>query len=247
MQKNGTVDASGYNDSLIIGGIDTNALPDENGPELDLFLNDENFVSGGISNSTPLLIVSVFDENGINTVGNGIGHDIELVIDNDVSNSIILNNYYEADLDTYKSGKINFELSQLSAGEHTLKIKVWDNYNNSSTRELSFIVVEETEIQLKNVLNYPNPFTTQTAFYFEHNQNCNFLDLSIQIYTVSGKVIKRINRRLHNEGFRSDGIYWDGTDDFGEAIARGVYIYNLSITNEAGQKVDKTQTMFLLK
>jgi hypothetical protein len=245
--ENGSVDASGYNDSLIIGGIDTNALPDENGPELDLFLNDENFVSGGISNSTPLLIVSVFDENGINTVGNGIGHDIELVIDNDMSNSVILNNYYEADLDTYKSGKINFELSELSAGEHTLKIKVWDNYNNSSTRELSFIVVEETEIQLKNVLNYPNPFTTQTAFYFEHNQNCNFLDLSIQIYTVSGKVIKRINRRLHNEGFRSDGIYWDGTDDFGEPIARGVYIYNLSITNEAGQKVDKTQTMFLLK
>ena len=72
----------------------TNALPDENGPELDLFLNDENFVSGGISNSTPLLIVSVFDENGINTVGNGIGHDIELVIDNDLSNSVILNNYY---------------------------------------------------------------------------------------------------------------------------------------------------------
>jgi hypothetical protein len=245
--ENGTVDASGYNDSLIIGGIDTNALLDENGPELDLFLNDENFVSGGISNSNPLLIVSVFDENGINTVGNGIGHDIELVIDNDLSNSVILNNYYEADLDTYKSGKINFELSELSAGEHTLKIKVWDNYNNSSSRELSFIVVEETEIQLKNVLNYPNPFTTQTAFYFEHNQNCNFLDLSIQIYTVSGKVIKRINRRLHNEGFRSDGIYWDGTDDFGEAIARGVYIYNLSITNEAGQKVDKTQTMFLLK
>ena len=170
-----------------------------------------------------------------------------MVIDNDLSNSVILNNYYEADLDTYKSGKINFELSELSAGEHTLKIKVWDNYNNSSSRELSFIVVEETEIQLKNVLNYPNPFTTQTAFYFEHNQNCNFLDLSIQIYTVSGKVIKRINRRLHNEGFRSDGIYWDGTDDFGEAIDRGVYIYNLSITNEAGQKVDKTQTMFLLK
>ena len=89
--ENGFIDASGYNDSLIIGGIDTNATKDENGPELELYLNDENFVSGGISNSSPLLIVSVFDENGINTVGNGIGHDIELVVDNDFSNSIILN------------------------------------------------------------------------------------------------------------------------------------------------------------
>ena len=245
--ENGSIDASGYNDSLIIGGIDTNAIKDENGPELELYLNDENFVSGGISNSTPLLIVSVFDENGINTVGNGIGHDIELVIDNDFSNSIILNDYYEADLDTYKSGKINFELSELSTGEHTVKIKVWDNYNNSSTRELNFIVVEENEIQLKNVLNYPNPFTTQTAFFFEHNQNCNFLDLSIIIYTVSGKIVKRINQRIHNEGFRSEGVNWDGRDDFGEQLAKGVYVYNLSITNEAGRTADKTQTMFLLK
>ena len=210
-------------------------------------LNDENFVSGGISNSNPLLIVTVFDENGINTVGNGIGHDIELIIDNDLSNSIILNNYYEADLNTYKSGKINFELNDLSSGEHNLKIKVWDIYNNSSTKELNFIVVEENQIQLTNVLNYPNPFTTQTAFYFEHNQNCNFLDLSIQIYTVSGKVVKRINRRVHTEGFRSEGINWDGTDDFGEQLARGVYVYNLSIINEEGKKADKTQTMFLMK
>ena len=245
--ENGSVDASGYNDSLIIGGIDTNAVADENGPELELYLNDENFVSGGISNSNPLLIVTVFDENGINTVGNGIGHDIELVIDNDLSNSIILNNYYEADLNTYKSGKINFELNDLSSGEHNLKIKVWDIYNNSSTKELNFIVVEENQIQLTNVLNYPNPFTTQTAFYFEHNQNCNFLDLSIQIYTVSGKVVKRINRRVHTEGFRSEGVNWDGTDDFGEQLARGVYVYNLSIINEEGKKADKTQTMFLMK
>ena len=245
--ENGSIDASGFNDSLIIGGIDTNAVADETGPELELYLNDENFVPGGISNSNPLLIVAVFDENGINTVGNGIGHDIELVIDNDLSNSIILNNYYEADLNTYKSGKINFELNDLSSGEHTLQIKVWDNYNNSSTKELSFIVVEENQIQLNNVLNYPNPFTTQTTFYFEHNQNCNFLDLSIQIYTVSGKVVKRINRRVHSEGFRSEGVNWDGTDDFGEQLARGVYVYNLSIINEGGKKADKTQTMFLLK
>ncbi len=216
-------------------------------PELEIFLNDENFVSGGISNSDPLLMVSVFDENGINTVGNGIGHDIELVIDNNYNKSIILNDYYESDLDTYKSGKIKFELNELSPGEHTLKIKVWDNYNNSSSRELTFVVVEETEIKLSHVLNYPNPFTTKTAFFFEHNQNCDFLDLSIIIYSVTGRVVKRINRRIHNEGFRSEGVFWDGKDDFNETLAKGVYLYNLSITNEQGMKADKTQTMFLLK
>jgi hypothetical protein len=245
--EDGSIDANGYNESLIIGGIENNATIDEQGPQLEIFLNDENFVSGGISNSDPLLMVSVFDENGINTVGNGIGHDIELVIDNNYNKSIILNDYYESDLDTYKSGKIKFELNELSPGEHTLKIKVWDNYNNSSSRELTFVVVEETEIKLSHVLNYPNPFTTKTAFFFEHNQNCDFLDLSIIIYSVTGRVVKRINRRIHNEGFRSEGIFWDGKDDFNETLAKGVYLYNLSITNEQGMKADITQTMFLLK
>ena len=69
------------------------------------------------------MIVSVFDENGINTVGNGIGHDIELVIDNDYANSVVLNDYYVADLNTYKSGRINFELNEINSGEHNIKIK----------------------------------------------------------------------------------------------------------------------------
>ena len=150
-----------------------NGYSDEIGEELDnLGQNEMN---------------SVFDENGINTVGNGIGHDIELVIDNDYANSIVLNDYYVADLNTYKSGRINFELSDIDPGEHNIKIKVWDNYNNSSLSEINFIVVEDNELELSHVLNFPNPFTTNTAFYFEHNQNCNFLDVSILIYSVSIK------------------------------------------------------------
>jgi hypothetical protein len=245
--EDGTSDASGYNDSLIIGGIDTTASLDEKGPDLELYLNDENFVSGGISNADPLLIVSVFDENGINTVGNGIGHDIELVIDNDYANSIVLNDYYVADLDTYKSGRINFELNDINPGDHNIQIKVWDNYNNSSTREISFTVIENTKIELSHVLNFPNPFTTQTAFYFEHNQNCNFLDVSILVYSVSGKVVKRINKRILNEGFRSDGIYWDGKDDFGDQIGRGVYIYQLEVQTPNGDSSKKLEKLVILR
>ena len=97
------------------------------------------------------------------------------------------------------------------------------------------------------MLNYPNPFTTNTSFFFEHNQNCNYLDVDIHIYNVSGKTVKTINRRIHNEGFRSRGISWDGLDDFGEQLARGVYLYKLEVTNEQGLSSSKTETMFLLK
>ena len=82
----------------------------------------------------------MFDTNGINTVGNGIGHDIELIIDGDNASSIILNDYYESDLDTYQSGKIFFELSELSPGDHTVELKVWDNYNNSSKSDINLLL-----------------------------------------------------------------------------------------------------------
>jgi hypothetical protein len=179
-------------------------------------------------------------------VGNGIGHDIELVMDNDYSSSVVLNDYYSSDLDTYKSGKINYELKDLSSGEHKLKVKVWDIYNNSSLKEIIFNVVEDQGLELDHVLNYPNPFSTKTEFFFEHNQNCNYLDVSVQIYTVSGKIVKRINQRIHNKGFRSDGILWDGRDEFGERLAQGVYLYNLKVVNEQGLSSDKTESMFLI-
>ena len=244
--ENQELDGSGYDESLLFGGIDSNAEIDEEGPQIKLFLNDENFVSGGLTNDQPLFRAKIFDENGINTVGNGIGHDIEAVIDDDYSSSIIMNDYYESDLDTYKSGEISYALSNLSVGEHKISLKVWDIYNNSSSEELMFNVVEEEEITIDKVLNYPNPFTTSTEFFFEHNQVCNFLDVSIQIFNVSGKVVKNINERIHNDGFRSSGIPWDGKDDFQEIIGKGVYLYKIKITNEQGNQAEKIERLFIL-
>ena len=239
-------DGSGYNEVLLIGGIDSNAEIDDEGPQVQLFLNDENFVSGGVTNDHPLFKAKIFDQNGINTVGSGIGHDIEAVIDDDYSSSIIMNDYYESDLDTYQSGEISYALSNLSVGEHKIKLKVWDVYNNSTDEELFFNVVNEQDITIDKVLNYPNPFTTSTQFFFEHNQVCNFLDVAIQIFNVSGKVVKSINERIHNDGFRSNGISWDGKDDFQEQLGRGVYLYKIKVTNEQGNQAEKIERLFIL-
>jgi hypothetical protein len=239
-------DGSGYDESLDIGGIDSDAETDNDGPQIQLFLNDENFVSGGVTNDHPLFRATIFDQNGINTVGNGIGHDIEAVIDDDYASSIILNDYYESDLDTYQSGEINYALSNLSIGEHKIKLKVWDVYNNSSEEELLFNVVNEEDITIEKLLNYPNPFTTSTQFFFEHNQVCDFLDVSIQVFNVSGKVVKNINERILNEGFRSNGILWDGKDDFQEVLGKGVYVYKVKVTNEQGKQAEKVERLFIL-
>ncbi len=241
-----TEDATGFANELVIGGRDENAVDDGQGPDVSLYLNDENFVFGGYTNGTPVLIAEVFDPNGINTVGSGVGHDISAVLDGDTQNSIVLNDYYESDLNTYRSGRVQYQFDELEPGNHTLKLKVWDVHNNSSEAEIEFIVAESDEFAIERVLNYPNPFTTNTSFFFEHNQSCDFLNVLIQVYTVSGKLVKSINTVSNTDGFRNEAIKWDGKDDYGDKLATGVYVYKLSVRNPSGEQVEKFEKLVIL-
>lgn len=239
-------DAIGEDQRIIVGGVNPQGLNDNIGPEIKLFLNNENFVNGGLTDETPFLIAKLRDENGINTVGNGIGHDITVVIDEKTSNPVILNEYFKNSLDSYQSGELRYQLSKLEPGRHTLTLKVWDVNNNSSQETIDFIVQEKSELTLKHVLNYPNPFTTSTEFYFEHNQCCTELEAQIQIFTVSGRLVKTINNNIYTQGYRSEGIHWDGKDDFGDDLARGVYVYRLKVRTPNGEIAEKLEKLVLL-
>jgi hypothetical protein len=245
--ENTLIDASGLDTNLIIGGLNTNAALDTEGPSMNVYLNDNNFVNGGTTSSQPLLIIETADAFGINTVGNGVGHDLIAILDGTTAEPIVLNDYFTGDLDSYQSGKIRYTLKGLTPGEHTIEIKVWDVNNNSSTEKLSFVVVNESETALAHVLNYPNPFTTKTSFFFEHNQSCATLETQIQIYTVAGRLVKTINQTVPTAGFRIAGIEWDGTDDFGDALAKGVYVYRVTIDLPGGVKAEKVEKLVLLR
>lgn len=244
--NNSVYDNYGYDTSFVIGGVDPNGISDDIGPEIELFMNDESFVNGGLTNTKPLFLANLRDENGINTTGNGIGHNITLILDGNTSEPIILNNFYEADLDTYQSGKVSYQLSDLEPGAHQITFKAWDVNNNSSEAVLDFVVVDEEEIGISHLLNYPNPFTTSTEFYFEHNQVCNNLNVRVEIFTVSGKLVKTLLTTVHSEGFRSEGIHWNGRDEFGDKLARGVYVYRLGIETPDGKKAEKIEKLVIL-
>lgn len=242
-----TSDASGYTNNIVIGGTNPNADNDKLGPEISLFMDDEHFTPGGLTNSSPLLLAIVKDSSGINTLGNSIGHDIMAILDQETDKAIELNDFYESDLDNYQEGKISYRLADLEAGEHEIQLKVWDNVNNSSENILDFIVADDAELILKHVLNYPNPFTTNTGFYFEHNHASRELDILIQILTVSGKLIKTIETTVNSSGNRVGPIQWDGKDDFGNSIGRGVYFYRVKVRADNGKVVNKFQKLVILK
>lgn len=246
--ENPLSDKRGYSYEIKIGGVNLNAPEDNTGPDIKLFMNDESFISGGITNESPILIAKLFDESGINT-SSGVGHDIVAIIDGDETNPYVLNDYYVADLDSYQSGSLSYPLRNLSPGLHTLSLKAWDVYNNSSTKEIQFIVYDQNEsLKLTNVLNYPNPFLNYTEFWFNHNSS-GILDVSIQIFTISGKLIKTIIGQTNSSGVSSlsRNITWDGTNDYGSKIGKGVYIYKLKVKSQlTGLNSEKIEKLVIL-
>lgn len=242
-----TDDGIGYSQSFVIGGIDTTAESDSEGPELKVYLNEPSFGSGSTTSSSPVFVAELFDNNGINTVGLGLGHDITLVIDEATDKTLILNDFYQSDLNTFRSGKVKYNLSGLTPGNHILRFKAWDVHNNSSETTIDFIVAESDELALNHVLNYPNPFTTNTEFMFEHNQSCERLFVKVQIFTVSGKLVKTINEYVEPQGFRVRNVFWDGMDEYGDPLARGTYIYKITASDDLGNKADKIEKLVILR
>jgi hypothetical protein len=237
---------SGYNTVIKIGGINENAPQDNISPKVKLYMNDETFVSGGITNASPFLLAFLEDENGINTAS-GIGHDIVAVLDGDTSNPYILNDYYQTKLDDYTNGNLRFPLRNLSAGLHTITFTAWDVYNNPVTSEIQFVVVGDEELTLSHVLNYPNPFSTYTQFWFSHNRPYEPLDVQVQVMTITGKIVWTKNQIITTEGFLSREITWDGRDDFGDRIGKGVYIYKLTVkSNLTNKKAEKYEKLVIL-
>ncbi|UCE93411.1 MAG: type IX secretion system sortase PorU, partial [Flavobacteriaceae bacterium] len=241
--ENNFSDRNGADLSITIGGIDENAPEDSQGPDIRLFMNDESFVDGGNTSESPVLYAILEDESGINTSITAVDHDIIAILDDDNNNPYVLNDYYETELDNFQKGKVKFPFRDLEPGLHTIKFKCWDTYNNPSESTLSFIVVNDNDLILSNVLNYPNPFINYTEFWFNHNKPNEPLDVQVQIFTVSGKLIKTLHRSVQSDGLLSRDLSWDGLDDFGNKIGKGVYVYKLhvrsQITTAQAEKFEK--------
>ena len=228
-------DANGQYGNVIVGGYDDTAIPDEQGPEARIFIDDTLFINGGITNENPVFYAFVKDEHGINMTGSGIGHDIIATVSGATSKTYNLNAYYEAPMDVNDYGTVIYRFYGLNEGQHRVTFRIWDIYNNSSTARLDFTVVKSNTLVARKAYNVPNPMSSYTKFYFEHNQKGN-LGITINIYNVSGQLVKTIKESRYGTDTNIDPITWDGTSDSGQPLTNGVYIYNMVITNDDNEK-----------
>lgn len=254
------IDANGHYNGIIIGGTDPNAASDQVGPQVDVFMNDERFAFGAVTDANPTLLVKLYDLSGINTVGNSIGHDLSgqhlfpKVSQTTTSltgetKTYSLNDSYLADMDDFQRGTVRYPLRNLPDGKHTINIEAWDVYNNVGNGNTEFVVASSASLALQHVLNYPNPFTTSTNFQFDHNAPNQSLDIQIQIFTIAGSLVKTISENRLSEGYHVRDIHWDGLDDYGQTLARGTYIYKISVRSSSGLQVENSvyQKLVLLR
>lgn len=227
--QNTSSNGVGYNDNFTINGIDSAASQDSIGPSISTYLDSRNFRSGDLVNQNPKLIVDFYDQFGMNLTGT-IGHKIEATFNGDDQNKLDLTSFYNS-TNGYQNGTIEYQLSNLQNGKNTISIKAYDTYNNFSVSNIEFNVQSSAALTLENVYNYPNPMRNTTAFVFNHNFD-KPLTASIKIYTVSGRLIKELNKNGITDKFVS--IDWDGRDSDGDNIANGTYIYKLTIKSEDG-------------
>ncbi len=237
----GSSDANGFCKQIIIGGSG-NASTDNTGPKISLYMDNLNFKSGGITGDTPTLIAQLSDESGINTISNAIGHDIVATVDGDNASSIVLNSFYSADLDSYRSGLVQYKFAQLAEGPHMLTLKAWDVFNNSSEATISFVVTKNMQITITNMNAYPNPFRDEINVGFEINLFDAAIDAYLEVFNINGSLVSSTETKtLLTQGYNAGVLTWDGLSNTGEKVKPGVYLLSIRASNGTSKTVKATR------
>ncbi len=240
---NKETDAHGYN-RITVGGTADSPVTDTRPPEVDLFLNSPAFKDGGIASPDPMVLAKIKDDNGINTAANGIGHLPQLTIDG--NKSVTLDDAYQASADTFNRGQLEHQLMDLEPGQHYLQLKVWDVTNKVGSDQLSFLVVEDQQLTIESLTNYPNPFSDRTTIAFEHNQRGSPVKANVRIYNIQGQTITTFSRQFSPEASRQT-ITWNGTNGSGQPLEPGVYVCEVVLKADDGGTVQESNRLVIQK
>lgn len=239
-----TLAAHGSEERFIVNGSE-DVADDGIGPSVYCYLNTPSFTDGGDVNNTPFFFAQISDKDGINATGNGIGHDLELIIDGEMARTYNLNSNFYYDFGTYTSGSTYYYIPELEPGMHQLKFRAWDILNNSSTTTLNFNVVKGLQPNIVDVNCTNNPASTSTTFIVTHNFVGADMTADISVFDMSGRELWR-----HVEQGTSNGsaftIDWDLTVDGGARLQTGVYLYRVRLSSNGSSKASKAKKLVII-
>jgi len=215
--------------NLIINGY---AESENDGPpQITMWMDNDAFKSGDYVSSSPLVYIEILDSNGVN-ITNYPGHRILLTVDNEDEYNIT--EYFVYDLDSYIQGSIEYQLESIPAGIHTMRLEVFDNLNEVAFDEVEFKIKSPDNIDVRTVLNYPNPMDDHTYFTFYLDGDAS---VDIEIFTVAGRKIKTIDNQILHAGYNQ--VFWDGKDEDGDVPSNGVYFYKLKVNKKRINEIFK--------
>ena len=240
-------DAIGASEDFIIYGYDETAQADTIGPSIiRMGLNSEDFKNGGDVNEDPIVLATVSDASGINLSDAGIGHSITLTLDDKVVYTDV-NKYYtpEHSSQGYK-GSISYQLKGLSNGAHTLRLRVWDVFNNVTENTVSFNVVKGLKPDIYEVYATSNPASVETTFYVKHNRPEATINVGISVYDISGRLVWTTQQSGQSDMYTSFPITWNLTDLAGNRVPRGIYVYRATISTDGVREATKSKKLAVI-
>ena len=223
-----TAEAVGHFERFIIGGTGSTVAIDTIGPEMEIYLNSPAFRNGDKTYATPRFFANLYDENGINTAGAGIGHDLMLIIDDDPKMIYSLNEYFTAANNSYQAGQVSYLMEELENGPHSLTFRAWDLLNNSTTKSLNFIVEAGLDPSIYNVTTYPNPVQQSGVVHLivNYDQPDELIETEIYLYNTAGQMV--YSHKQDNPDAVSINLPSLG-------LNTGVYIYSVKIKSASSK------------
>lgn len=228
-----SLDGMGVSRSLRIDCVSLTSVEDRTGPTIGIYLDSRRFQPGDIVRSTPVLIVDLWDESGINTTGIGIGHKIEAWVDDNLD-ALDLTEFFETSPSDSRGGTAQKQLSGLTPGVHSIRVRAWDVWNNYSEARTWFLVsTNDSIIQTGWVTVAPQPFSDNVTITYNHNQSTP-VTARLSIAQLDGRLVwqhEAIPTDVHSTSF-----VWDGRSAEGYSLPAGVYSFTIEIANQFGSR-----------
>lgn len=240
-----TTEANGYSERITLGGIAEDLGYDQEGPDIFAYLNDEGFKDGDVVNSTPYFVARIADESGVNSSGNGIGHDLTLCVDGRADMTYVVNDYYVRDFGDFTKGTLAYTIPRLEEGPHSATIRAWDVLNHTNTRTINFVVDPAIKPSILRLTASNNPATESTTFLVSYDMPGSECTFTIEVFNFMGRLVWSKTETASSE----QSLYslpWNLTNGNGAKLGSGLYLYRCTMHSGESKKVSETQKLIIL-